>query len=65
MPHRGSYRGPVTKAKAGEVLRHGKIGERNLTLRQKGLFGAIRGGQRLRLAGRGKKKMVRRISAKA
>jgi len=38
---------PVSAAKAGKILREGEIGGKSLTKKQKGLFGAIRGGKRL------------------
>lgn len=34
----------ITKAKAKEILRHGEIGGKKLTKRQKGFFGARAGG---------------------
>ena len=46
-PH-GMKRNPVSKAKAGEILRHGEVRGHTLTAKQKGLFGAIRGGQKIR-----------------
>jgi len=38
-----------TKEKAGKILREGEIRGKPLTSPQKGLFGAIRGGQKIRL----------------
>lgn len=37
-----------TKAKAKEILRHGEIGGKPLTKKQKGYFGARAGGQPVR-----------------
>lgn len=37
-------RGLPSKAKAGEMLRHGEVGGKALSEGQKGLFGLIRGG---------------------
>lgn len=49
--HTAVIGGPLNRAhvsmrKAADILRHGKIRGRNLTKRQQGLFGAIRGGTR-------------------
>ena len=52
MPHTGDYgglagrrkRGLPSKAKAGEMLRHGAVHGKALSAGQKGLFGLIRGG---------------------
>lgn len=52
MPHTGDYgsmmgrrkRGLPSKAKAGEMLRHGEVHGKALTEGQRGLFGLIRGG---------------------
>jgi len=58
MPEGRRYSAPKrlpTRAKAGEMLRHGERGGKPLTRKQKGLFGAIRGGQkitRLKVKGR-------------
>ena len=38
---------PVSKKKAGKILRHGKIRGKPLTSAQEGMFGAIRGGKKL------------------
>ena len=38
---------PVTKKKAGKILRHGKVHGKALTPSQRGMFGAIRGGKKL------------------
>ena len=35
---------PVSKEKAGEILRHGEVRGHALTEKQRGFFGAIRGG---------------------
>jgi len=40
--------GKLTKDKAKEILRHGKVRGRKLTKRQKGMFGAVAGGRRQR-----------------
>jgi len=37
-------RGLPSKAKAGEMLRHGEVRDKPLSEKQKGLFGLIRGG---------------------
>lgn len=37
-----------SKAKAGKILEHGEVKGRPLTEKQKGFFGAIRGGAKLR-----------------
>lgn len=34
----------ITKAKAREILRHGEVGGRRLTKKQRGFFGARAGG---------------------
>ena len=44
MTKHGSHKAPVSKHKAGEILKHGEVGGKPLTEKQKGLFGAIRGG---------------------
>lgn len=36
--------GKLTKAKAGEILKHGEVRGHPLTKKQRGLFGLIRGG---------------------
>ncbi len=36
----------LTKKKAGEILRHGSVHGKKLTKKQKGFFGARRGGAR-------------------
>lgn len=38
----------ITKAKAKKILRHGTVHGKKLTKKQKGLFGAVAGGQKLR-----------------
>jgi len=42
-PHNRTY---PTQEKAKEILRHGEVGGRALTSRQKGFFGVIAGGRR-------------------
>lgn len=39
------YKKKITKAKAKEILRHGKVRGHKLTKKQKGYFGARAGGQ--------------------
>jgi hypothetical protein len=41
---RDAAKRPVSQAKAGEILKHGEVGGRPLTEKQRGFFGAIRGG---------------------
>lgn len=38
---------PVSQRKAKEILRHGEVHGQPLTQKQRGLFGAIAGGQKL------------------
>lgn len=35
----------LTKKKAGTILKHGEVGGKPLTEKQKGFFGAIKGGK--------------------
>lgn len=44
----GKKKRPVSKAKAREILRHGEVRGKPLSKPQRGLFGAIAGGQPVR-----------------
>ncbi len=37
-------RPPVSKKKAGKILKHGTIRGKKITKKQKGMFGAVKGG---------------------
>jgi hypothetical protein len=43
-----AYKNPVTKRKAKKILNHGSVKGKPLTKPQRGLFGAVAGGKKIR-----------------
>ena len=48
--HHNKKHAPVSMGKAKEILHHGEVRGHELTKKQRGLFGAIASGQKLRKA---------------
>jgi len=56
MPqHPGSSHNPVSQSKAKEILKDGSIRGKSITTKQRGLFGAVARGQKVRLSDRAKR----------